>query len=421
MPKKQANFDIIVSGGGLVGLTYALAQAQADVKVLVLDAVPAKSLLEATYDGRASAVALASANMLGALGLTDLFAHAGEPIWDIRVVDGHVHFGVSPFFLHYNHRDLDRHAELSGKPFGYIVENVLLRRALSECARSHSNITILEPRSITETWVSGGRRWVILDDGSEYNGSLLVVAEGKNSRTRNMLGVSVYRKAYRQASIVCTVKHACGHAGTAVELFLPSGPFAILPMTGRRSNVVWTEDLLVADDFMALGEADFLDAVRLRFGDWLGSIDLVSSRFFYPLELLHARDYIGDRFALIGDSAHAIHPIAGQGVNLGFRDCAALAQSVIDGARLGLDMGGDEILRDYQTWRRFDNQLLIGVTDTLVGLFSNDNGVLRSVRGLGMAAVNRFTPLKRVLQKHAMGMLATSATDLPRLLRGELL
>ena len=416
MSKSQENFDIIISGGGLTGQTCALSLADFGLRVLIIDSDTRESVVSATYDGRASAIALASYNLLSAIGLGDLFETQAEPILDIRVVDGHPTFGVSPFFVHYSHADLP---EMQGKPFGYIVENRLLRQALQTKAESHKNIKILYSNRIISTECDGGLRHISLRGGENFTTSLLIGAEGRFSATRAMLGIGTEQKKYDQTSIVCTVTHECGHAGTAVELFYPSGPFAMLPMTENRSNVVWSEKTRSAKAFMALDDEDFLEALQFRFGDWLGDIKLVGNRFSYPLSLLHAHHYTRPRFALIGDSAHAIHPIAGQGVNLGFRDCAALAETIAESFRLGLDIGSDSVLHDYADWRRFDNQLLISVTNALVHLFSNDNALIKVARNVGFVAVEHMPIVKGLLQKHAMGMLKIPTIEMPRLLKGE--
>ncbi len=221
--------------------------------------------------------------------------------------------------------------------------------------------------------------------------------------------------SYPQTGIVCTVHHERPHLGIAVEHFLPAGPFAILPMTGDRSSIVWTERAALAPRMMALGEAEFLAELSHRFGDFLGKLTIVGPRWSYPLSLMHAQNYVGQRLALIGDAAHVIHPIAGQGLNLGLRDVAALAELIVDARRLGLDIGNPDTLARYERWRRFDNTTLAVVTDGLNRLFSNSLAPLAAVRDVGLAIVNRLPPAKRFLMRHAMGMVG----DLPRLVRGE--
>jgi 2-octaprenyl-6-methoxyphenol hydroxylase len=360
--------DVLIVGGGLTGLTLACALAGAGAAVAVVDREAPAVQTETAYDGRASAIAFASARVLRGIGIWPALESAAEPILDIRVADGHPARGVSHLFLHYDHRDV------GDEPFGYIVEN----RATPQLA---------------------------------------VAADGRNSRIRSEAGIGAASVSYGQTAIVCTVAAARSHAGVAVELFLPGGPFAMLPMTDSRCNIVWSERADLAADYLELDDDAFLDELGRRFGDWPGPIELTGPRFAYPLGLLHADRYTEQRLALVGDAAHGIHPIAGQGLNLGLRDVAALAELVIDARRLGLDLAGPAVLDRYARWRRFDNVLLAAVTDGLNRLFSNDIPPLRLARDLGLAAVDRLPPAKRFLMRHAMGIVG----DLPRLVRGEAL
>ncbi|MDH3703706.1 MAG: FAD-dependent monooxygenase, partial [Alphaproteobacteria bacterium] len=302
-------------------------------------------------------------------------------------------------------------------PFGYIIENRVLRRALLERAAALPSLTLLAPAEISELNRGPNTVDAVLSDGRGLRAALAVAADGRNSSLRRQAKIAVTELRYRQISIVCTVRHERPHAGVAVELFLPGGPFAMLPMTDNRCNVVWTERADLAPQYLALDDAAFLDELRLRFGDWLGEISLTGPRFSYPLGVLHAARYTGGRLALLGDAAHAIHPIAGQGLNLGLRDVAALAELVVDSKRLGLDLAGPSVLDRYERWRRVDNMLLAAVTDGLNRLFSNDIAPVRLARDLGLAAVDRLPSVKRFLMRHAMGTVG----ELPRLVRGEAL
>jgi 2-octaprenyl-6-methoxyphenol hydroxylase len=243
----------------------------------------------------------------------------------------------------------------------------------------------------------------------------VAAADGKDSPLRQAAGIRTVEWRYRQVGIVTTVAHERPHAGIAIEHFLPAGPFAILPMTGNRSSIVWTEDAALAPQLIALPDPDFAAELRARFGDFLGAIAPVGPRWSYPLSLMQAERYTARRLALVGEAAHVIHPIAGQGLNVGIRDIAALAEAIIDARRLGLDIGDDIVLERYQRWRRLDAVLLAGVTDGLNRLFSNAIAPVKLARDLGLAAVNRMPPLKRLLMSHAMGTLG----DRPRLARGE--
>ena len=259
-------------------------------------------------------------------------------------------------------------------------------------------------------WIEAG-----LADGRHVRARLAVAADGARSASRDAVGIEVVRWAYEQTGIVCTVAHERPHRGIAHERFLPAGPFAILPMKGNRSSLVWTERAALAPQLMEADEATFAAELGARFGDFLGALEVVGPRWSYPLSLTHARSYVAPRLALAGDAAHAIHPIAGQGFNLGIRDIAVLAELVVDQARLGLDIGSDDLLAHYQRWRRFDAVALIAVTDGLNRLFSNHHPALRVTRDVGLAMVNQVPPLKRVFMRHAMGLVG----DLPRLARGE--
>ena len=401
--------DVLVAGGGMAGLTMGLALARGGLSVTVIERQPASAQRTAQFDGRTTAIAYGSANIFEGVGVWDRFANEAEAIRDIRVADGSLFGGVSSLFLHYDHR------ELGDVPLGYIIENRAIRDGLLTAAEAHARVDLLAPAAVagTERTADGGR--VTLEDGRTVTARLVIGADGRNSPLRKAAGIRVTRFDYPQTAIVCTVAHARPHSGVAVELFLPSGPFAMLPMTGQRSSVVWTERAGLARDMLTLDDETFLDELHRRFGDWLGEIRVDGPRFGYPLGLLHAERYTDRRLALIGDAAHVIHPIAGQGFNLGLRDVAALAESVVDAHRLGLDIGDGPVLARYERWRRFDNVFMAAVTDGLNRLFSNDIGPVRLARDLGLAAVNRLPPLKRFFMRHAMGLVG----ELPRLVRGE--
>ena len=401
--------EVLVIGGGMAGMTLGNALAGAGVATLVVDSSPADELLDAAYDGRASAIAWGSAQVFKGIGLWPFLEADAGPILDIRVADGTLEQGPSMLFLHYDHRDI------GDEPFGYMIENRATRRGLFEQAKTLEALELRSPARVASLERNASGIEAELEDGTRIRARLAVGAEGRVSPTRESAGISVSHLAYGQTAIVCTVAHECEHDGVAVEYFLPSGPFAMLPMTNRRMNIVWTERSDLAPGFMALDDAAFLAELRRRFGDWLGEIELTGPRFAYPLSLQHAARYTDRRLALIGDAAHGIHPIAGQGLNLGLRDVAALAEAIMDARRLGLDIGGTDVLARYERWRRFDTVLLAGVTDALNRLFSNDIPPLRLARDLGLAAVNQVPPLKKFLMRHAMGAVG----DLPRLVRGE--
>jgi 2-octaprenyl-6-methoxyphenol hydroxylase len=398
-----ASVDVAIVGAGMVGLTLASALARAGVSVAVVDRAPAVVFADAARDGRASALALASVRVLESIGLWRAMEREAEPIREIRVSDGEARL-----FLHYDHRDL------GAEPLGYIVENSVTRKALATHAAA-ANLPVLAGRRVVAMSAGPASAELSLDDGTIVRATLVAAADGRGSSLRNLAGIGATEWRYPQTGIVCTVAHARPHRGIAHERFLPPGPFAILPMTGNRSSIVWTEAAALAPALLALDDAEFAAELARRFGDHLGPVEVAGPRFSYPLLLVHAERYIAPRLALVGDAAHAIHPIAGQGLNIGLRDVAALAEVVVDAKRLGLDFGSTAVLARYERWRRFDNLAMLAVTDGLNRLFSNDLAPLRVARDLGLAAVDRLPALKRVFMRHAMGTLG----ELPRLMRGE--
>ena len=398
------DFELLIAGGGLNGLMLGIACAGAGLACAVVDRQDPAVMSATGFDGRSSALAYGSQQVLSAVGLWPAIASEAEPILEIRVADDN-----APLFLHYDHRELG-----SDAPLGWIVENQVLRRALLEHARALPRLTLLAPLEVNAVETAPGAATAALADGRRMTGRLIAAADGANSPLRRAAGIRTIEWRYRQTAIVTTVRHERPHAGIAVEHFLPSGPFAVLPMTGNRSSIVWTEREDLAKRIMALPDAAFTAELRARFGDFLGLVEPVGPRWSYPVFLMLAERYIDRRLALIGEAAHVIHPIAGQGLNLGIRDVAALAELIVDTRRLGLDIGDDALLERYQSWRRFDAVLLAAVTDGLNRLFSNTLAPLRLIRDLGLAAVNRVPPLKRFLMRDAMGITG----KLPRLVQG---
>jgi 2-octaprenyl-6-methoxyphenol hydroxylase len=397
--------ELLIAGGGLTGLILGAACAGAGLSVAVVDPQPPADLLSEGFDGRTSAIAYGSRRALEAIGLWSGIEPDAQPILEIRVADDE-----SPLFLHYDHRELE-----TAEPLGYIVENHLLRRVLIEHVRSISNLLFLTPHVVTSIASSPQNIVVALSDGRNIKARLVAAADGQKSPLRHVAGVRTVEWRYRQTGIVTTVKHQRPHRGIAVEHFLSTGPFAILPMTGNRSSIVWTERVEFAPRLIKLSDAAFATELALRFGDFLGAVEPVGPRWAYPLGLLLAERYVAPRLALIGEAAHVIHPIAGQGLNLAIRDVAALAELVIDARRFGLDIGEERVLQRYQQWRRFDALALAAITDGLNRLFSNSILPVQLARDFGLAAVNRLPPLKRLLMRDAMGVVG----DLPRLVRGE--
>lgn len=396
--------DVVIAGGGMVGLSLGLALARAGLEVVVADAERPAAMRALAFDGRVSSIAQGSKRVLEGIGLWAGVATEAQPILEIRVSDGD-----APLFLHYDHRDV------GPDPLGYIVENRVIRGAQLDLASGLAGLDHRAPCRVEALTAEPGAVVARLSDGSAVRASLAVIADGKDSALREAAGIGVTRWRYEQTGIVCTVAHERPHRGIAHERFLPAGPFAILPMTGNRSSIVWTERAELTPGLLALPAPAFLTELGRRFGEFLGQLEVTGPRWSYPLALSHARSYVGERIALIGDAAHAIHPIAGQGFNLGIRDVAALAELIVDHQRLGLDIGARDVLAHYERWRRFDSVAMIGVTDGLNRLFSNDLAPVQLVRDLGLAAVNRVPRLKKLFMRHAMGTVG----DLPRLAKGE--
>jgi 2-octaprenyl-6-methoxyphenol hydroxylase len=399
------NVELVIAGGGLNGMLLGVACAGAGLACAVVDRDDPAVMLDRGFDGRSSAIAYGSQQVFAALGLWPALADNAEPIREIRVADAD-----APLFLHYDHRELGTEA-----PLGWIVENRLLRRVLVERARSLPSLTLLAPLQVDTVETARSASAVVLANGTRIDANLVVAADGARSPLRRTAGIRTTEWRYRQTAIVTTVRHERPHRGIAVEHFLPAGPFAILPMTGNRSSIVWTEREELATRLMALSESAFAAELAARFGDFLGFVEPVAPRWAYPVGLMLAERYIDERLALVGEAAHVIHPIAGQGLNLGIRDVASLAELVIDARRLGLDIGEPAILQRYQQWRRLDAVLLAAVTDGLNRLFSNELPPLRLLRDLGLAAVDRVPLVKRFLMRDAMGITG----ELPRLVRGE--
>ena len=414
----EIHADVIVIGGGMVGMTLAAALGGAGIPVALVDAQAAAALTDAEYDGRSSAIAFGSQQALAGIGVWPAMRAEAQPILDIRVSDGDAGGGVSRLFLHYDHRDLDGRTGPAA-PLGYIVENRAIRRALLARLAELPAVTRLAPAGVGEVHREAAGATVILRDGRRLDGRLVVAADGAASPVRAGAGIRAAGWTYPQTGIVCTVGHEKPHRGVAHEHFLPAGPFAMLPMTPlarqNRSSLVWTERNDLVPAMLALPADEFAAEIERRFGDSLGRLAVIGGRFAYPLRLLHAARYVDTRLALVGDAAHVIHPIAGQGLNLGLRDVAALAEALVDARRLGLDIGAAGALDRYQRWRRFDTLMLMAVTDGLNRLFSNDLAPLRLARDLGLAVVDRLPPVKRLLMRQAMGVLG----ELPRLVRGE--
>jgi len=362
-----------------------------------------------SQDPRASAIAAAARRLFEAIGVWGAVAENAQPILDMVVTDSKLDDAVRPAFLTFGGEVEE------GEPFAHMIENRHLVDALAEKAKSLG----VELRATPVAGFAAGANSteVQFADGESITARLLVGADGARSLIREQAGIATHGWDYDQCAIVTTVAHEREHNGRAEEHFLPAGPFAILPLTGRRCSIVWTETSGEADRIVALPDSEFHDELEKRFGLQLGDIEVVGPRRAFPLGLFTARTFIGERLALVGDAAHIIHPIAGQGLNMGLRDVAALAEAIADAARLGLDPGGPEVLERYQRWRRFDTMTMGVATDGLNRLFSNNSDALRLVRDIGLGLVERMPMLKRMFIREAAGFTG----DVPKLLKGEAL
>ncbi len=396
--------DAVIIGGGMTGLILAAALGDAGIAVSVVERSSREKILNSKFDGRTTAIAAGSRKALSAIGAWEGMQEKASDILDIRISDG-----PSSLFLHFGHADLDE------GPLGHIVENRIIRSTLLE--RLDELPTVKLNFGCSVKTLERGKRCAEarLDNGKTLKASVAVATDGRGSPTREAAGIGAKQWRYPQIGIVCTVKHERDHFGAAQEHFLPAGPFAILPMTGRRSSIVWTEKETIAPLILELSKKEFTEELNRRFGDYLGNLKIIDPIFSYPLGFLHADQYIMSRLALAGDAAHTIHPIAGQGLNIGIQDAAALAEIITDAVRLGLDPGSVNVLESYEQRRRFNNIMMLAATDGLNRLFSNDITPIRVVRDIGLAMVNKTPPLKRLLMRQAIGVLG----DLPRLIRGE--
>ena len=404
-----ARCDVLIAGGGFAGLALALALRQALGPAFAVAVADPAFARDPSGDPRASAIAAAARRLFEALGVWRAVAAEAQPILDMIVTDSRLQDSVRPTFLTFG-------GEVApGEPFAHMVENRHLLTALTGAARDQG--VMLVPAAVAHYAATAERVTATLGDGSPATARLLVAADGARSRLRALAGIATHGWNYGQSGIVTTVAHTRPHHGRAEEHFLPSGPFAILPLTGDRSSIVWTEESAAAERMVALPDDLFHAELERRFGLHLGDITLAGPRQAFPLGLHVARSFVAERLALVGDAAHLIHPIAGQGLNMGLRDVAALAEAVVDAARLGLDIGGADVLERYQRWRRFDTMAMGVATDGLNRLFSNRSDALRIVRDVGLGLVDRLPGLKHLFIREAAGLVG----EVPKLMKGEAL
>ncbi len=411
--------DVIIAGAGMAGATLALALARAGLKPVLIDPIEFSAQLAPSFDGRSSAIAYAAFRQWRALGLAPLLEPYAERIEHILVTDGRAPGPLDagrpgPFFLRFDAAEIADRSE--GEPLGYMLENRRTRAALAQ-AVAEAGIAVIAPARVAAARFDARAAAVTLADGRCLTAPLAVGAEGRGSVIREAAGIGALGWTYRQTGVVATVGLERPHGGVAHEFFLPSGPFAILPLAEQRASLVWTESEARAAALKAARPEVFHAHLQRRIGDHLGRAEVQGQVFTYPLSLQLAERFCAPRAALLGDAAHGVHPIAGQGLNLGLKGAAALAQVIVEAARLGEDIGSEAVLARYAAWRRFDTVTLSAGMDLFVRLFSNDNPLLRLARGAGMAAVNRIGPARRFFMQEAGGAMG----DLPRLLKGEAL
>lgn len=410
VPDMTYDSDILIAGGGLNGPALALALAQSGLSVTVVDARPAPARAEAGFDGRSYALAIASKRLLTAIGVWPAVAAQVQPILQIKASDGTAGQGAAPFFLHFDS------AEIEEGPMGFMLEDRHLYRAFLDAMQTTPGLTLLSGETVVAQEIGPKGVTVSLASGKTLTARLLIGCDGRGSGTAARAGIRRVGWGYGQTALVTAIRHAEDHHGVAQQFFMPAGPLAILPLPGgHHSSIVWSESETAAKAIQALDNAAYLEVLRPRFGDFLGEITLAGARFTYPLSLSLAQSFVAPRLALVGDAAHGVHPIAGQGLNLGLRDVAALAEVLVDATRRGEDIGAEDVLERYQRWRRFDSTTLALGMDSVNRLFSNDNPALRLARDLGMGAVNALPGLRRRFIRQAAGLTG----DLPRLLAGQ--
>jgi 2-octaprenyl-6-methoxyphenol hydroxylase len=397
--------DVIIFGGGLVGLALASALDSSGLSAIVVDPADPAPRVDAAFDGRTSAVSSSSMRMLETIGVAEHLAEPGCPIWTIAVADG-----LDPGGLRFEPDDHE--------PLGYMNENRYLRAALQARAASGKNLWLLWKSRVVDVDRGSVGVTVALDDGRKLHAPLLVAADGRNSATREAAGINIARWKYDHHAIVSVLRHERPHEHVAYEIFYPAGPFALLPMNddpgGHRSAIVWSVPEEDAAGWLSLDDEDFAAEAQSAMGGFLGKVEMLAPRSSFPLGFHHAAQITAERLALVGDAAHAIHPIAGQGLNLGFRDVAALAQVLVEGARLGLDLGDKQLLDRYQRWRSLDALSVAFATDSLTRVYGIPGMTASAVRRFGMGLVGRISPLRNRLMSEARG----TSGDLPLLLRG---
>lgn len=415
MPSPAHDADVIIAGAGMAGSTLALALASGGLRPLLVDPQPFEAQLAPTFDGRSSAIAYSSFRQWRTIGAGEALAPHAQRIEQILVTDGRTPSAAarkpSAAFLRFDSSEIS--GRIEGEPLGYLIENRRIRQALAQ-AVTEKQIPVIAPMAAKALAVDGAGAKLTLADGRVLSAPLAVSAEGRGSVLRRAAGIGEIGWSYGQSGVVATVRMQKPHEGVAHEYFLPSGPFAILPLTDNRASLVWTESTARGEALRNASPDAFHAHLMRRFGDFLGEVSIEGPTFVYPLSLSLAERMVAPRLALIGDAAHGVHPIAGQGLNLGLKDAAALAEVLVEAIRNGEDIGAEAVLERYARWRRFDTVSNAVAFDAFVRIFSNDNPLMRLARGAGLAVVNQIAPARRFFMHEAGGGVG----DLPKLLRG---
>jgi len=402
--EKDIQADVVIVGGGMAGLTSAIGLATNGMKVAVIDIAAADTTTAESFDGRACALSYSTCQLFEALDIWPHMEPYAQPILEVRVTDG-------PGLLH-THLD---HEDLGEGPLGHMLENRHTRIALYARLSEVDNINLIAPDKVKDITRSANKVTLTTEGGYTVEAPLLLGVDGRGSMVREWAGIKVTKWGYKQDGIVCAVEFEHSHCGIAHEKFLPSGPFAILPLTGNRASLVWTEKDHLTKTIMGLSDRAFQSEVQRRMGDFLGGVKVVGGRWAFPLTLQFAERFVDDRVALVGDAAHGMHPIAGQGLNLALRGVAALIEVLVDAHRTGQNIGSKTVLRQYEQWRTTDTAALLSVTDVLNRLFSNNITPVRVARDIGLAVTDQLPPLKNFMMQHARGNVG----DLPKLLQGQ--
>lgn len=404
----KETYDIIIGGTGIIGSVMALALAEQGLKIVLVDETPNQAKHNLKFDGRAYALSLSTFKMLSVLDVWKDLAKSVQPILDIKVSDGRVGQGASPFYMHFDHRDMEC------GPIGYMVEDRFLRNILLEKLSACRSVSTIFGSRIVSQRINSGQIEIKLENNFVISGKLLIGSDGRKSTIAERSGIKRNVSNYGQTSLVCAVSHDLDHLGEAHQFFMPPGPLAILPLKERRSSIVWTEKNETADQIKNFSDKEFLDELIIRFGNFRGQIRLEGKRYSFPLSLSISKSLVSNRVALVGDAAHALHPVAGQGLNLGMRDVASLAEIIILAGRRGEDYGMSDVLSRYSTWREFDRLTLYSFTHVVNKLFSNESVILRALRGIGMGTINNVPHLRKILMMEASGL----GNDLPLLMSG---